>query len=98
MTRQHHPFALAMEAEAIATFRQGELTERERIRAILTDDAARGREGAAAHLALTTDLSARTAIQVLEYTPRADAPAHRVRPLRWPTVNFSIVGVIDAKS
>ncbi len=98
MSRQHHPFALALEAEAVATFRAGERTERERIAAILESDEAVGREGAAVHLAIRTALPARTAITILSLSQRASAPAHRVRPLLWPTIRFSLVGVSDAKT
>jgi len=94
MTRRIDPYQPALESEAIATYRQGEVAERTRIMSIVESDEARNREGTATFLALHTDLPARVAVEVLSLTPRAAWPAHRVRPLRWPTVQttFSIVG------
>ena len=94
MSREHCPFHLALEAEAVETFRSGERTERARVTAILESDEAVGREGGASFLALHSDLPARAAIVILSLSPRASAPAHRVRPLRWPTVetHLSLVG------
>jgi hypothetical protein len=63
-------YDLALEASAIEGFSQGEKAERQRIKSILGDPAAVGRERAALHLALETDLPATAAALVLASAPR----------------------------
>ncbi|KZY31717.1 hypothetical protein A3731_23145 [Roseovarius sp. HI0049] len=54
-------------------FQQGAADERARIGAILTCEAAEGREAQARSLALETDLSPEAAAKVLEASPKASA-------------------------
>lgn len=79
------PAATATTDEALATARAegertGRETERVRVSAILTAEAAQGREELAQHLAFDTDMSAEQATAMLSKSPKAaaTAPASRL--------------------